>query len=118
MKGKILAGLASAVTAVALSGTGCQQTGVGDPCTPEAEYSTSFTGFNVKEVSTESADYQCFSRLCLVNHFQGLVSCPYGQSGAQNSEWPNAPATAPKGCTTPFIHAPVDGKGPNGYINS
>jgi len=118
MKGKILAGLASAVTAVALSGTGCQQTGVGDPCTPEAEYSTSFTGFNVKEVSTESADYQCFSRLCLVNHFQGLVSCPYGQSGAQNSEWPNAPATAPKGCTTPFIKAPVDGKGPNGYINS
>jgi len=117
MKRMILAGLAAATMAVVVSGTGCQQTGVGDPCTPEAEYSTSFTGFNVKEVSTESADYQCFSRLCLVNHFQGLVSCPYGQDGAQNTEWPGAPATAPKGCSTPFIHAPVDGKASGTFVN-
>jgi hypothetical protein len=118
MKSLIFAGLAAAATAVALSGTGCQPTGVGDPCTPEAEYSTSFTGFDYKEVSTESADYQCFSRLCLVNHFQGLVSCPYGQDIKQNSDWGNASgmATAPKGCTTPFINAPVDGKDANGNL--
>ncbi len=121
MKSLILAGLAAAATTVALSGTGCQPTGVGDPCTPEAEYSTSFTGFDQKEVSTESADYQCFSRLCLVNHFQGLVSCPYGQDQSQNSDWnkPGSTATAPKGCTTPFINSPVDGKDSSGnYVNT
>jgi hypothetical protein len=113
MKRMIFAGLAAAATAVALSGTGCQPTGVGDPCTPESEYSTSFTGFDIKEVSTESADYQCFSRLCLVNHFQGLVSCPYGQDANKNSDWPNTPATARQGCQTPFIKASVDGIDPN-----
>jgi len=118
MKRLILAGLATAAMAVALSGTGCQSTGVGDPCTPEAEYSTSFTGFSYQEVSTESADYQCFSRLCLVNHFQGLVSCPYGQDAMQNTDWPNGSATAPKGCTTPFIDQPVDGKVSGVYVDS
>jgi len=118
MKRLILAGLASAAMAVALSGTGCQATGVGDPCTPEAEYSTSFLGFDFKEVSTESADYQCFSRLCLVNHFQGRVSCPYGQDSNQNHDWGSPKATAPKRCTTPYINSPVDGKLPNGqYAN-
>lgn len=119
MKRMILAGLASAATVVALSGTGCQPTGVGDPCTPEAEYSTSFLGFNHREVSTESADYQCFSRLCLVNHFQGRVSCPYGQDGVQNTDWntQGGQATAPKGCTTPYINAKVDGKANGQYID-
>lgn len=46
---------------------------------PEDEYSPSFSGFSVSEVSTESRSFQCQSRLCLVNHFQGRVSCPYGQ---------------------------------------
>jgi hypothetical protein len=115
MKRPIFAVLAAAATAVAMSGTGCQPTGVGDPCTPEAEYSAAFTGFNENEVSTESADYQCFSRLCLVNHFQGLVSCPYGQDAKQNTDWgqTGSGATAPQGCTTPFIHAKVDGIDPS-----
>jgi hypothetical protein len=120
MKRMILAGLAAATMSVVVSGTGCQQTGVGDPCTPEAEYSTTFTGFDFKEVSTESADYQCFSRLCLVNHFQGLVSCPYGQDATGNGAVKANPgpafgqagstATAPKGCQTPYIQAIVDGE--------
>lgn len=60
-------------------GTGCSQTGVGDPCTPEQEYNTQFNGFDAKEVDVESKSFQCQTRLCLVNHFQGRVSCPYGQ---------------------------------------
>jgi len=92
------------VAVVALSGTGCQTTGVGDPCTPEAEYNTDFLGFNFHEVSTESADFQCFSRLCLVNHFQGRVSCPYGQDAMGNG-----PPPATSGCKTPFIGTPIDG---------
>jgi hypothetical protein len=119
MKRLILAGLASIAAVVTLSGTGCQPTGVGDPCTPEAEYSNSFLGFNYREVSTESADYQCFSRLCLVNHFQGRVSCPYGQDAVGNTDWntPGGTATAPKGCTTPFINQKVDGQNPAGSGN-
>jgi len=59
--------------------SGCPAQGVGDPCVPEDEYSPNFSGFSLSEVSTESRSFQCQSRLCLVNHFQGRVSCPYGQ---------------------------------------
>jgi hypothetical protein len=59
---------------------GCPAEGVGDPCVPEDEYSATFSGFALTEVSTESRSFQCQSRLCLVNHFQGRVSCPYGQT--------------------------------------
>lgn len=59
---------------------GCPARGVGDPCVPEDEYSPTFSGFSLGEVGTESRSFSCESRLCLVNHFQGRVSCPYGQS--------------------------------------
>jgi len=104
----VLPAVGAAVILVAFTGTGCQSTGVGDPCTPEAEYDTSFLGFDFHEVSTESADFQCFSRLCLVNHFQGRASCPYGQNKTGMG-----PGDA-TGCTTPFIHTPITGNGPNG----
>jgi hypothetical protein len=58
----------------------CQPGGVGDPCTPEDEYTQSFAGYNPAEVNTESKSFQCETRLCLVNHFQGRVSCKYGQA--------------------------------------
>jgi hypothetical protein len=99
MTRSILTGLAFAVAAVVLSGTGCQSTGVGDPCTPEAEYDQTFLGFDSREVNVESKSFQCQTRLCLVNHFQGRVSCPYGQDTMGNG-----PAVGPrqtKGCFTP-----------------
>ena len=63
----------------ALSASGCKQTGVGDPCTPEQEYDPTFNAFKESEVNVESKSFQCQTRLCLVNHFRGRVSCPYGQ---------------------------------------
>jgi hypothetical protein len=60
-------------------GSNCGGSGVGDPCTPEDEYLTSFTGFSQNEVNIESRSFQCLTRVCLVNHFQGRVSCPLGQ---------------------------------------
>ena len=33
----------------------------------------------------ESRSFQCETRVCIVNHFQGRVSCPYGQSGTEIS---------------------------------
>ena len=58
----------------------CQPGGVGDPCTPEDEYGTSFPGYDAKEVNVESKSFQCETRVCLANHFQGRVSCRYGQA--------------------------------------
>jgi hypothetical protein len=66
-----LAGLASA----------CESGGVGDPCTPEEEYSQLHGGFALEETYVQSRSYECETRLCLVNHFQGRVSCPYGTNG-------------------------------------
>lgn len=77
----------------------CTPGGVGDPCTPEDEYSDTLSGFSVSEVSTESASFQCETRLCLVNHFQGRVSCPYGQTSEQA-------ATDPR-CHIPGSDEPV-----------
>jgi len=57
----------------------CQPGGVGDPCTPEDEYIADFPGYAAKEVNVESKSFQCETRVCLVNHFQGRVSCKYGQ---------------------------------------
>ena len=71
-----------AAVALLLLFPGCPAQGVGDPCTPEDEYSPTFSGFAISEVNTESRSFQCQSRLCLVNHFQGRVSCPYGQTAA------------------------------------
>lgn len=74
-----LVGVAAAAAVVVGAGTGCKQTGVGNPCVPEQEYDPTFSGFVVDQVNVESKSYQCETRLCLVNHFQGRVSCPYGQ---------------------------------------
>jgi hypothetical protein len=82
---------------------GCSNEGVGDPCTPEQEYNADFNGFEEKEVNVESRSFQCRTRVCLVNHFRGRVSCRYGQS---------ADGTAPTNanpCTVPGTETPVTG---------
>ena len=80
---------------------GCKDEGVGDPCTPEQEYDPSFIGFDEKEVNVESKSFQCRTRICLVNHFRGRASCPYGQ----NSEGINLAAAK-----SPEQHAASDGR--------
>jgi len=70
----ILAGFAS-VTLI-----GCPSGGVGDPCIPEDEYRENFAGFQLQEENIESRSFQCQTRICLVNHFQGRKSCPQGQA--------------------------------------
>jgi len=64
--------------------------GLGDPCVPEAERHTGFSGFSESEVTVEAGNEQCGSGLCLVNHFQGRVSCPYGQTAREADEWSSA----------------------------
>jgi hypothetical protein len=68
-----------------VAGSGCSNGGgVGDPCIPEQEYDTCFAGFDIRDVDTETKSFQCQTRVCLVNHFQGRVSCPYGQNAGTN----------------------------------
>jgi hypothetical protein len=72
---------------------GCKvEDGVGDPCTPEEEYSVNFPGFGIDEVGIETQSLQCATRLCLVNHFQGRVSCPGGQTQADLARGGSDPA--------------------------
>ncbi len=75
----IFATLAAFVAITSVSAQGCKASGVGDPCIPEQEYDPTFLGFDPQEVNVESKSFQCLTRLCLVNHFRGRVTCPYGQ---------------------------------------
>jgi hypothetical protein len=72
---------------------GCQSGGIGDPCVPEDEYQQYFSGYSVTEVNLESRSFQCETRLCLVNHFNGRVSCPYGQTGPTDKYPCHVPGT-------------------------
>jgi hypothetical protein len=75
----VFASLAAFVAITAISAQGCKASGVGDPCIPEKEFDKAFLGFDPGEVNVESKSFQCLTRLCLVNHFRGRVTCPYGQ---------------------------------------
>ena len=59
---------------------GHDQEKVGSPCVPRYEYDPRFPGFDVARESLETGALQCGRGVCLVNHFQGRVSCPQGQA--------------------------------------
>jgi hypothetical protein len=84
----------------------CQSGGVGDPCTPELEYQAGFAGFNVAEEYTESRSFQCSTRICLVNHFQGRVSCPQGQAAPTACGPGQATCAAGQDCVAADVYAP------------
>ena len=87
------------VSVPVLALTACEEGGVGDPCLPEDEYHADFSGFSRSEVGFESGSLQCRTRTCLVNHFQGRVSCPFGQAeGALD-----LPADDPRRCRLPGL---------------
>jgi hypothetical protein len=115
MTRSILTALIATFAIAAVAGSGCAPTGIGDPCTPEQEFDPQFIGFNFHEVSTESKSFQCMTRVCLVNHFQGRVSCQYGQA-PDGTPLPNTVAECNDssgngaGCCTPGIPLPVTGQ--------
>lgn len=93
----ILGALITATTAILLTNQGCKSTGIGDPCVPDQEFNTDFSGFDERQVFVESKSFQCQTRLCLVNHFRGRVSCPYGQDAEGKP-----PADVPEGTAGRF----------------
>ena len=90
----ILLLVASSLTLAAL---GCEPGGVGDPCVPEDEYRPAFSNYGLDEVNIESRSFQCETRLCLVNHFQGRVTCPYGQTQDEANNSPRCFVPGHKG---------------------
>lgn len=52
---------------------------VGAPCTPSLESDPLFAGFKITETTLEAGAPECGGGICMVNHFQGRVSCPLGQ---------------------------------------
>jgi hypothetical protein len=66
---------------------------VGTVCTPSEERSPSFPGFDDHLVTLDEGNAACSGGLCLVNHFQGLTTCPYGQDKNGNPP-PGASACA------------------------
>jgi hypothetical protein len=103
--------LAFTLAAVAAYGAlGCESGGIGDPCIPEEEYKQDFSGFALSEVNVESRSFQCETRVCIVNHFQGRVSCPYGQTSADIA---GKGVTDPARCRVPGTsgNTCVDGAG-------
>ncbi len=90
-----------ATFALGLAAIGCESGGVGDPCIPEDEYQADFAGYGIGEVNIESRSFQCETRLCLVNHFEGRVSCPYGQPDRRTDEARTAAAGDERVCYLP-----------------
>jgi hypothetical protein len=74
---------------------------LGAPCVSGLESDPSFAGFFQNEINVQTKDFQCDSKLCLINHFQGRVTCPYGQDSNGNG-----PSGVP-GCLTLGTCAPV-----------
>ncbi len=85
------------------AGAGSGSDGVGKPCVPVMENDATFLGFQEREVNLETSSPSCATSVCLINHFRGRVSCPYGQS----ADGMGAGGVNP--CKTPSKGAPVTG---------
>lgn len=62
---------------------------VGDPCIPTNESDAHFGGFQVTGEAIEISAPACGGGVCLINHFQGRVSCPLGQASPQPCSGPD-----------------------------
>lgn len=104
--GAVRARLAPLALATGVILGGCEAGGVGDPCTPEDEFFGSFSGFSLSEVNVESRSFQCETRVCLVNKFQGRVSCPYGTNDPEDRDFSTVDHS--EGCEVPGFGGPVE----------
>ena len=75
---------------------------VGTPCTPAQENLPMFGGFDLGEVSVESSSGQpSGGAVCIAYHFQGRVSCPYGQSSTSQASSCSTPEGQPVTASVP-----------------
>jgi hypothetical protein len=64
---------------------------IGEACFPDDEWQPLFSNYALNEVSVEIPSAECASSICLINHFQGRTTCPYGQAAPSNDEQSGAP---------------------------
>lgn len=74
-----------------------ERLGIGDPCVPAAESDPRFASFHEAEVVIEDRSRSCTSGVCLVNHFRGRVSCPYGDLTSGGCLTPSGEPVRPPG---------------------
>ena len=102
------------------------QAGLGEPCIAEDEYFPTFTGYQANQVNIDDGSPVCSTGICLSNHFQGRVSCPYGQAAGsadclvRGSKVPVSGAVQPQLAARQAAQAVVcscrcDGDGPGPY---
>lgn len=60
---------------------------VGQECVTESEYSAQIGGYSTDEIAVEMGSPSCDGDVCLVNNFQGRVTCPYGADDANVSKF-------------------------------
>ena len=69
---------------------------LGAPCVPSEELQPTFGSFGSADIVVDDSVSSCSSGNCLVNHFQGRASCPYGQdAGSRECFIPGSNATKP-----------------------
>ncbi len=83
-------------------GQGVDATSVGTACIPSQERVATFGGFDQRAVTLDENNAACPGAVCLVNHFQGLTTCPYGQDTEAHPA--NGGAVA---CSVPGTGEPV-----------
>ena len=91
---------------------------VGAACTPSPERSATFAGFDRQQVTLDEGNPACGSDVCLVNHFNGRTTCPYGEDASGNSP-PGVSACTVPGTSTPVrpqAPAPADGGAPDDTV--
>lgn len=90
------------------SGGDLGEASVGVPCVVADESNPGFEGFRIAEESIESHSPTCGGEgVCLVNHFQGRVSCPLGQPAVDDPTSPRKSCT-PDGPPCPSGQACVE----------
>jgi hypothetical protein len=67
-----------AILVLGALGVACKSGGVGDPCIPNLEYSATDPGAVETGAQIEDRSFQCETRICIINHFRGRVTCPFG----------------------------------------
>ena len=76
---------ASMVLAFGALTLACEPGGVGDPCIPNDEFSPDYAGATESGAQIEDRSFQCETRVCLVKHFRGRVTCPFGNFDGRGS---------------------------------
>jgi hypothetical protein len=82
--------------------SGGESVPVGAPCITSNDLSPNWPGFSSALIAIDTHNPGCGGLPCIRNHFQGLLTCPYGQT-ADGGPPPGADA----GCVVPGTSTPV-----------